>query len=173
MTIPALIAAITVPNADAMATLGGKMADFLAAGDVVCLRGGLGAGKTCLARGLVRAVMGDKTMDVPSPTYTLVQTYEPDADSQADFDVWHFDLYRLDAAKDVWALGIEEAFDAGVCVIEWPERIESLLSGAELELRIAPDDHDGRVVQIYGNDNWAKRLSGFGDDDKGQISDRA
>lgn len=130
--------------------LGARLSAIMAVGDIVVLRGGLGAGKTSLARGLIGALC--KVEDVPSPTYTLVQTYDG-----PDFGVWHFDLYRLEAETDVWELGIEEAFDAGICLIEWPERIESLLSGAELTIQIEFEEM-GRRVHISGNENWGDRL---------------
>lgn len=142
----------TIPLADDRATrdFGEKLAKLLGAGDVVCLRGDLGAGKTSLARGAIEALC--EVSEVPSPTYTLVQTY-----TAPKFDIWHFDLYRLERAEDVWELGIEEALDEGVCLIEWPERIESLLSGAELNIDIAFEG-TGRTATISGNADWQERL---------------
>ncbi len=127
-----------------------RFAPYLSAGDIVLFRGELGAGKTSFVRGIIHALCGE--VEVPSPTYTLVQTYET-----ADFDIWHFDLYRLENPADVWALGLEDAFD-GMCLIEWPERIENLLSGEELELRLDFAEN-GRTLGYYGNKDWEKRLA--------------
>ena len=129
---------------------GAELANLLRASDVVVLRGDLGAGKTSLARGTIEALC-DVT-EVPSPTYTLVQTY-----AAPKFDIWHFDLYRLEAPEDVWELGIEEALEDGVCLIEWPERIEALLSGAELNIEIKFAD-DGRTATLSGGPEWEARL---------------
>ncbi|PHR91829.1 MAG: tRNA (adenosine(37)-N6)-threonylcarbamoyltransferase complex ATPase subunit type 1 TsaE [Robiginitomaculum sp.] len=133
--------------------LGARLSAYLKAGDVVALRGTLGAGKTSLARGLIGALCGAE--EVPSPTYTLVQTY-----AGPQFDIWHFDLYRLENEADVWELGIEDALDTGVCLIEWPQRIEGLLSGAELTIEIVFEG-EGRRAQISGDENWGERLAGF------------
>lgn len=130
--------------------LGAKLGSYLRREDVILLRGDLGAGKTSLARGLIKALTD--ASEVPSPTYTLVQQY--DAPS---FGIWHFDLYRLEEPKDIWELGIEEAFDDGICLIEWPERIESLLSGSELNINISFSD-TGRIATLSGSAQWQERL---------------
>jgi tRNA threonylcarbamoyladenosine biosynthesis protein TsaE len=138
-------------NETATRALGAALATHIKPGDIIALRGDLGAGKTSLARGLIGALCG--AQEVPSPTYTLVQTYDGPS-----FGIWHFDLYRLDDPGDVWELGIEEALEDGVCLIEWPERIESLLSGAELNIEIEFDG-DGRTAIISGNKQWGSRLA--------------
>lgn len=148
-----IITPIPLANDKATRDFGAKLAQVLRAGDVVCLRGDLGAGKTSLARGFINALCD--VSEVPSPTYTLVQTY-----TAPKFDIWHFDLYRLDAPDDVWELGIEEALEDGVCLIEWPERIETLLSGAELNIDIGFAE-TGRVATVSGNADWQERLREF------------
>ena len=120
-------------------------------GDFFALLGPNGAGKTTLSRGLIQALLGADT-EVPSPTYTLVQTYEA-----PDFDIWHFDLYRLEREADVWELGIEDAIENGLCLIEWPQRIESLLPDTALTIQIETKD-DGRLAVLAGGDNWEARL---------------
>ncbi|PHR61246.1 MAG: tRNA (adenosine(37)-N6)-threonylcarbamoyltransferase complex ATPase subunit type 1 TsaE [Robiginitomaculum sp.] len=134
-------------------SFGARLGVFLRQGDIVALRGGLGVGKTSFSRGLISQLCD--VDEVPSPTYTLVQTYDA-----PNFSIWHFDLYRLENEADVWELGIEEALDDGVCLIEWPERIEGLLSGAELMLEFVFEEQ-GRTVHIHGDDNWRKRLVDF------------
>jgi len=138
-------APILVPLPDAAATeaLGAKLAAQLAVGDALLLYGDLGAGKTTLARGLVGAWtgLGDET---PSPTYTLVQTYEG-----PDGELWHFDLYRLESPDDAEELGLDEALASGVAVIEWPERLGAFAPPNRVELRLAMDG-EGRRAEIMG-----------------------
>ena len=134
-----------------LTNLGEKLTPLLRLGDIVLLSGGLGAGKTTLARGIVRALCGD--IDVPSPTYTLVQTYEC-----SGFDIWHFDLYRLQHENEIWELGIEDAFENGVCLLEWPQRISGLLTGNELEILIEIGETT-RTVTISGTEHWGDRLA--------------
>ena len=131
--------------------LGGRLAPILQVGDVLALRGDLGAGKTSLSRGVIGALTG--ALEVPSPTYTLVQTYDG-----TDFSIWHFDLYRLESETHVWELGIEDALDTGVCLIEWPERIEGLLSGDELNIHIEFEG-EGRKLTLSGHEKWRERLA--------------
>jgi len=102
-------------ESDETAKLAADFASTLHAGDVVLLKGDLGTGKSTFARALIRALCGQDT-EVPSPTFTLVQTYEAPA-----FTLWHFDLYRLQPIDPLHELGIEEALTTGVSLIEWPE----------------------------------------------------
>lgn len=143
----------TLELSDEKATraLGGALACLLRPGDVILLRGELGAGKTSLARGLISTLC--EAEEIPSPTYTLVQTYKT-----PNFEIWHFDLYRLEDPGDVWELGIEDALEHGVCLIEWPERIENLLNGTELtiEMQIVGD---ARTATLSGNQAWGDRLN--------------
>src|SRR6266700_1981101 len=113
---------IDLPDEAATAALAARIASLARPGDVIALKGELGAGKTSFARAFIRARNGREA--VPSPTFTLVQTYELPGGA-----VWHFDLYRLHSPEEAWELGIEEAFHAGIALIEWPERLGSLLPG--------------------------------------------
>lgn len=130
---------------------GARLAPLLEPSDIVRLEGPLGAGKTTLARGVIKAVSGAE--ETPSPTYTLVETYETER-----LSLWHFDLYRLENAKDVWELGLEEALDYGVSLIEWPERIEALLPDNALRLQLGIESADTRTLFINAPDEWAARL---------------
>jgi len=111
-----------LPNEQATEALGATLAARLKPGDVVGLKGDLGAGKTTLARAIIRAAAADPDLIVPSPTFTLVEVYETPRGS-----FWHFDLYRLEMPEQVFELGWEEALAEGISIIEWPERLGPLL----------------------------------------------
>lgn len=150
-----IIKTVHLRDENATMALGAWLAPFLRASDVVLLKGDLGAGKTTWARGLIWAQLDVKVgeTEVPSPTYTLVQTYEAPS-----FEIWHFDLYRLKQENDIWELGIEEALEDGVCLIEWPERIGGLLNGTELTISLNINS-TGRTANIIGNASWEARLA--------------
>ena len=113
---------VELPDLAAVAVFGAQIASRLRAGDVVALSGPLGAGKTTLARAILRAAAEDAELIVPSPTFTLVEVYET---PRASF--WHFDLYRLETPEQVFELGWEEALAEGISIVEWPERLGPLL----------------------------------------------
>ncbi len=131
--------------------LGARLARLLRRGDVIALRGELGAGKTTLVRGLIQALLGPEE-EVPSPTYTLVQAYDA-----PDFPVWHFDLYRLETADDILELGWDETQD-GVALIEWPERAGAYLPVNRLDVFLEISG-DGRRARLEpGGEGWQERL---------------
>lgn len=140
-----------LPDLAATTALAQRLAPHLRAGDVIALRGGLGAGKTTFARALISALRGGET-EVPSPTYTLVQTYEG-----PEFPIFHFDLYRLDDPNDVFELGWDDT-QIGVSLIEWPERAGSHLPRwrLDLSLEIIGDIRKARL-EPHGED-WQTRL---------------
>jgi len=131
-----------LPDDAATAALGERLARVLRAGDTVLLHGPIGAGKSHLARALIRARLG-RMEDVPSPTFTLVQTYESDP------DIWHADLYRLTHPDDVLELGLEDAFATAICLIEWPDRLGPHLPPDALHLRLSSEG-DGRRADLSG-----------------------
>lgn len=126
----------------ATSTFGADIAAALRAGDVVALKGDLGAGKTTLARAIIRALAAEPELDVPSPTFTLVQTYE------ARIPVAHFDLYRLGSPAELDELGLTEAAD-GVALVEWPERAGDRLPADAVEIELTHRG-DGRLARISG-----------------------
>jgi tRNA threonylcarbamoyladenosine biosynthesis protein TsaE len=145
---------IALPDAAATADLGARLAGLLAAGDAVCLFGDLGAGKSTLARGLIRALTTPEE-DVPSPTFTLVQTYEADA-----LTVAHFDLYRLASAAEAYEIGVEEALDDGCAIIEWPERLEGDLPADRLDIELSVEG-DSRAARITPHGRFEGLTLGF------------
>ena len=113
---------MSLPDERATDQLGATLATRLRIGDIIGLKGELGAGKTTLARAILRAAAEDARLIVPSPTFTLVEVYET-----ARGTFWHFDLYRLETPEQVFELGWEEALAEGISIIEWPERLGPLL----------------------------------------------
>jgi tRNA threonylcarbamoyladenosine biosynthesis protein TsaE len=151
MNLPAEIA---LPDEVATARLGVAVSGVLAAGEAVCLSGPLGAGKSTLARALVRALTTPHE-DVPSPTFTLVQFYDTRA-----FPLAHFDLYRLEDAGEAYELGLDEALDDGAALIEWPERLQGRLPQDRLDIEIAWEG-EGRRARLTPHGAWKGRTLEF------------
>lgn len=154
MTASALVDSREIALADPAATeaLGARLGARLAPGDVVCLSGNLGAGKTTLARGVIAAWTGEQE-ETPSPTYTLVQTYEGPRG-----ELWHVDLYRLKRPDDAWELGLEDAFAAAATLIEWPERLEGQLPRDRLDIALT-SVCDGRRAALVAHGAWRQKLA--------------
>src|SRR6201991_5292665 len=141
----------------ATARLGAAIAARLDAGEAVCLSGPLGAGKSTLARALVRALTTPDE-EVPSPTFTLAQFYEG-----ARLKVTHFDLYRLSSADEAYEIGLDEALDEGAAAIEWPERLDGRLPRDRLDVMIARSDKgEGRQARLTASGAWEGRGLEFG-----------
>ena len=143
-----------LPDAEATARLGAAVAVALKPGEAVCLQGPLGAGKSTLARALVRALTTPHE-DVPSPTFTLVQFYEG-----TRFPLAHFDLYRLERADEAFEIGLDEALEEGAAVIEWPERLGGRLPGDRLDIDIAISG-EGRLARLIPHGAWKGRKLEF------------
>lgn len=132
-------------------TLGARIAKGLRSGDAVALKGELGTGKTTLARAILRAL--DVGESVPSPTFTLVQTYET-----PHLTVRHFDLYRIRSPREIDELGLEDALADGAVLIEWPERAAGRLPGDALQVLLIANG--ARRAEITGPKRWAPILTG-------------
>lgn len=144
---------IALPELAATAGFARRLAPLLRTGDLVGLAGALGSGKTTLARDLIAALSG-RDREVPSPTFTLVQTYDCGA-----LTVWHFDLFRIERPADVFELGFEDALADGVTLVEWPERLGALMPADHLMVTLLQGPTaDARIARLAGRGAWAERL---------------
>ena len=143
-----------LPDEAATAALARALASRLQAGDIIALHGGLGAGKTTFARHLLSALAGD-TLEVPSPTYTLVQTYD-----LPGFTAWHFDLYRLEDPSELDELGWDDTAD-GLALIEWPDKAGPRLPAWRLDLHLEMTETSRTAHLEPQGEDWQTRLNGF------------
>lgn len=138
----------------ATAELGAGIARALAPGDVIALSGELGSGKTTLARAILRALGVEG--HIPSPTFTLVQTYET-----LRLRLHHIDLYRIESANELSELGLEDALEGGAVVIEWPERgMPQHLTAEALNIVLETTGETSREARISGPERWRDAFSG-------------
>lgn len=146
---------LNLPDPDATSRFGAVVSEVLNRGDVLLLEGQIGAGKTHFARALIQHRLAAQGLheDVPSPTFTLVQTYE------ADCEIWHADLYRLSHPDELFELGLESAFETAICLIEWPDRLGSNAPKNALTLSFElVDEGRSRRVCLSGNIALADRI---------------
>ena len=152
-----LLHSLTLTSPDETAALGAAIAPILGPGDVLLLEGDVGAGKTHFARSLIQARLAaaGRQEDVPSPTYTLVQTYD-----DGNCEIWHADLYRVTDPAECLELGLDEAFDAAICLVEWPAALgparpeNALVIGLQMTR-----DPQTRSLRISGpSGRWSERL---------------
>lgn len=141
-----------VQNESEMRELGAQLAAILQCGDKIALNGDLGAGKSTLARAIIHASC--EVEDVPSPTFTLVQSY----DTKSGDQIWHFDFYRLEHEDEAYELAIEEAFENAICLMEWPEKIGSLIPDDTLWLNIEPMNETRRKIVFHAPPDWITRI---------------
>lgn len=140
---------LQLPNFPATEALAARIAAHLRPGDAILLQGPLGAGKSALARALLRTLLHDPALEVPSPSYTLVQTYDAPIGP-----VHHFDLWRLDGPAAVVELGWDDA-RGGVVLVEWPDRLGDLRPDDALTVELSHADGDSRRAVLEG---WPGRL---------------
>jgi tRNA threonylcarbamoyladenosine biosynthesis protein TsaE len=139
-------AEIFLSNPDATADLAQMIAPLLNMGDVVLLHGNIGAGKSHFARALILSRL-DAPEDIPSPTFTLVQTYDA-----RGVEIWHADLYRLSAVDEVYELGLIDAFEEAICLIEWPDRLERAAPHSALNIEFTPnEDGSARYATLWAS----------------------
>lgn len=145
---------VLLPDEAATRAFGAALASDLRPGDFIALTGDLGAGKTALARALIQARFGPggEDEDVPSPTFTLVQTYET-----PDLLITHVDLYRLDDPEDARELGLLEALDEGAMLMEWPIKWGTL-PATRLDIELILVGEEAREARLTGHGGWALRL---------------
>ncbi len=148
---------ISLSSPDATAALGQALAGVLCPGDVILVSGNVGAGKTLFARALIaaRLAAAGLTEDIPSPTYTLVQTYDDTV-----CEIWHADLYRLGDPGEVVELGLSEAFENAICLVEWPDRLGTLSPPQALRVDLSMGQGAGeRRARLSGDKRrWAATL---------------
>jgi tRNA threonylcarbamoyladenosine biosynthesis protein TsaE len=143
---------IALANEAATAALARRLAPHLKPGDVVALTGDLGAGKTSFARALIRALSGPEgsEREVPSPTFTLVQSYETPAGR-----IHHFDLYRIRSPDELTEIGWDEALADGIVLVEWPDRAGALLPGDRLDIVLGfGDGPETRRAALSAGGGW-------------------
>ncbi len=129
------------------------LAKLLKAGDSILLRGDLGAGKTTFSRALIREHADDVTLHVPSPTFTLLQSYD-----EGDVPLYHYDLYRVEHPDELIEIGFADAPAERITVVEWPEKAEDDMAGGSLDIVIEDCGESRRRLIFCGNEVWRKRL---------------
>jgi len=144
--------AIRLDTAEATEAFGQALAMRLRAGDIVTLEGGLGAGKTTLARGLLRGL--GLAGEAPSPTYAIVQGYEP---PETRLPLAHVDLYRLEDPAELEELGLDDWLAQGCLVVEWPDRLAGRYADTALALRIEPAPDGARLLTARLPGDWGER----------------
>lgn len=145
-----------LPDEAATAALAARIGGWLRAGDLVTLSGELGAGKTTFARALIRHLVGEPALEVPSPTFTLVQIYEG-----APYPIVHADLYRIEHLDEIAELGWDETADGALVVVEWADRLGDGLAADRLDIRVSlpdPGDEGRRELALMGHGRFAPRL---------------
>ncbi|MEH6674218.1 MAG: tRNA (adenosine(37)-N6)-threonylcarbamoyltransferase complex ATPase subunit type 1 TsaE [Sulfitobacter sp.] len=147
---------LTLQDADQTARLAVTLGRVLTAGDVVLLTGDVGAGKTHFARALIQSLL-DVPEDVPSPTFTLVQTYDT-----RDAAIWHADLYRLTSVYEIEELGLTDAFSDAICLVEWPDRLGDVRPEDALDLTLTvTGDDTRRLSATWNDDKWHEKLGAW------------
>ncbi|MFD1160156.1 tRNA (adenosine(37)-N6)-threonylcarbamoyltransferase complex ATPase subunit type 1 TsaE [Roseovarius aestuarii] len=153
-------AKVTLTSPEKTCRFAQELGQHLVAGDTILLAGEVGAGKSHFARCLIRSRLAVPE-DIPSPTYTLVQTYDSDA-----AQIWHADLYRLADLSEIEELGLNEAFTDAICLVEWPDRLGDQAPQTALTVRLdSPGGDDRRVATLcWDEPAWGSKLEEVLDD---------
>lgn len=149
---------LLLTSPDETARLAAAFASHLADGETLLLDGPIGSGKTHFCRALIQARMeqaGAPVEDIPSPTFTLVQTYEV-----GDTEIWHADLYRLTHPDEIEELGLMDAFLDQICLVEWPDRLGDLTPKDALTLSFSttPNEDERHVQTTASSGHWTEKL---------------
>lgn len=152
------VATLILPTPESTTALAESLGEQIGPGDVILIEGPIGAGKSHFARSLIQARLraAGRIEDVPSPTYTLVQVYEVDGT-----EIWHADLYRLTAPEEVAELGLDEAFETAICLVEWPDRLGDYRPEKALNLRLLalPEGESRQAWLSASNPRWTPVLA--------------
>ena len=136
-----------------------ELAGRLDAGDTLVFRGEIGAGKSVFCRSIISTLLPEPE-DIPSPTFTIIQTYDT-----PNFEIWHCDLYRLTDISQTDELGVEMGYETALCLIEWPEILDTTVPDSALDIKIEEGEQENeRHITFSGNgDKWINRLKGLCD----------
>ncbi len=148
---------ITLPDPEVTTHYAEGLATQLTAGDVILLHGHVGAGKTHFARSLIQSLLKTPE-DVPSPTFTLVQTYDTPKG-----EIWHADLYRITSPDEIEELGLIDAFENAICLIEWPDRLRALIQDTELQITIVSGmgENEREMIVEWHDTKWDDKLKAW------------
>ncbi len=151
---------LSLPSPGATSEFAQKLAPRLMPGDVLLLHGDVGAGKTHFARSLILTLL-DHPEDIPSPTFTLVQTYHGH-----NGEIWHSDLYRLSDVAEVIELGLVDAFAAAICLVEWPDRLGDLapIDALHSTFTDGADENTRNLTMSWSDNKWDSKLRGLSND---------
>lgn len=137
---------------EATVALGKQLAEVIESGDVLALYGDLGVGKTHLVKGIASG-LGVSEEDVTSPTFTLIQEYATEP------PLYHLDVYRIEQVSELERMGVDEyLYGEGICVIEWPERMESMLPEHCIRLRLSHVDTNRRLIERISESDPSSRI---------------
>lgn len=132
-----------------------RLGQYLEKGDLVALHGEVGVGKTVVARQIIRTLGARPNEEVASPTFNLVLVY-----AFPHVNIWHFDLYRINAPEETWELGLEDALAEGIGLVEWPERLGDYLPDDRVDILLRYDG-SGRAVEVEGRGAFADRVAAW------------
>lgn len=140
---------LTLPDEPATEALGRRLAPVVGSGDAIFLSGPLGAGKSALARALISGRLSPGPGGIPSPSYTLVNVYDA-----GGLEIWHADLYRLGEGSDLDELGLDDAWDDALVLVEWPDRLGDAVPERRLEIALAPMGEGRRATITPRGGGW-------------------